>query len=337
MLRQAPAGEAGDVQLQGIGGLPVPVDDEDVELVPVQRGGGVDEGQALMGEILGIVVHRVAGDIEGIAAEPAAEGHAPAPLHELDEGVVSAAPPHVIPVGGGQSAQAPGHAAHLHPVRVTQEGQEDPGVGERVHHIPHAPAGAEVGHLIRIMADILPVRAELVMGPVQVMGPVTRGDGSMGPGHDPVLIEGEHHLPGGAALRLHEVAQGDLRIDVILKKYAAAQQGRPVSQGGGMIMVQGDVVHRLVALLQHLKIPLGIVAQEGGGGDADGGLDGAVHPFHGLGGLQGPDAVAPGIPLPGGDLPGAVHLVAQVPELHPIRLLVAVFHPFLFIKVNKNN
>ena len=84
--------------------------------------------------------------------------------------------PHMVVVGGHHRPQAAGHAAHLHPVRVAQEGQEDAGVGKGVHHVPQTPAGAEIGHMIRIMADILLLRAELVVGPVKIMGAVARGE-----------------------------------------------------------------------------------------------------------------------------------------------------------------
>ena len=49
MLRELPALETGDVQLQPVGGLPAAVDDEDVQLAFILAEGGrrVDEGKTL--------------------------------------------------------------------------------------------------------------------------------------------------------------------------------------------------------------------------------------------------------------------------------------------------
>ncbi len=94
-----------------------------------------------------------------------------------------------------------------------------------------------------------------------------------------------------------------------------------------MIVMQGDVVHRLIAFLKHLPVPIGVMIEEGRGGDAGDGLDARIGPFHRLGGLEGEYAVALRVALPGAYLPRAVHFVAETPGLDVVGLFTAVFAP----------
>ena len=326
MLHKAVALEGGDVQLDlGIpGGVPVDGEQRQGACFFVVGGCRVHIGQALLGRVLRGVVYRVGGQVEGVALHRHLQGLAAAVLHQLVEGVVRGRAPDVLPVGGAKGPQAAGHAANLHPVRVAQEGQQNAGAAQGRDHVPHLPAAA-VHHVVRVVADVGGVGVEAVVGVVQVIGaPAGVLYALEGAHHGAVLVEGEHQLAGGAHLGLDKVAQGRLGLDVVLDVRRAAQQLEVVPRGGGVVVVQRDVVHGVVALLQHLQIPLGEVPHKGGGGAAHRRLDGAVHPLHGLGGLVGQDAVALGVLLPGGYLPGAVHLVAQVPGLYAVGLLPAV-------------
>ena len=89
-------------------------------------------------------------------------------------------------------------------------------------------------------------------------------------------------------------------------------------------MVHGEIVHGVIAFLEHRLLPLGIMVHEQRRGGAHCRLDASVDPLDGLGHFVGPDAVPSRILVPGAQLPGAVHLIAQVPGLHIVGLLMAV-------------
>lgn len=87
-------------------------------------------------------------------------------------------------------------------------------------------------------------------------------------------------------------------------------------------LCRGDVVDVLVALLEHDPLPVGVCCHLVVGRAAGNRLDCGIEALEGLGRLIGNPAVIMGRPV--ADLPRAVHLVAEAPHLHAMRLLVAV-------------
>ena len=90
----------------------------------------------------------------------------------------------------------------------------------------------------------------------------------------------------------------------------------------GIVIVQGEVIHILVAMFQNRCFPLGKGGHAGAGAAAEHQLDGGVHVLHDLGGLVCKTTVFLGGLV--ADLPGAVHLVAQAPQLDAVGLVIAV-------------
>ena len=121
------------------------------------------------------------------------------------------------------------------------------------------------------------------------------------------------------------VADRDDFPDEIIQVHAAGQEAGGVVGGVAVVAVEGDVVHVLVALVEHGVFPVAVSRHVVGGAAAGDQLDGGVDPLHDLGGLVGYAAVLVGSLV--ADLPGTVHLVAQTPELDPQRVLRAVFDP----------
>lgn len=92
--------------------------------------------------------------------------------------------------------------------------------------------------------------------------------------------------------------------------------------GIAQILVQREVVHILIDMVQHGGFPLGEGGHLGVGAARGHQLDGGVDGAHGPGGFQRQAAVFVGGLM--ADLPGAVHLVAQAPGMDAERLLGAV-------------
>ena len=94
-----------------------------------------------------------------------------------------------------------------------------------------------------------------------------------------------------------------------------------------MVMMQGNIVHRLITFLKYPAVPFRIMVQERGAGYARHRFHLRINPLHCLGGLMGKDAVFPRLFLPGCNLPRTVHLVAQVPDPDAIRVRMPVLLP----------
>ncbi len=86
--------------------------------------------------------------------------------------------------------------------------------------------------------------------------------------------------------------------------------------------MQADVVGQIAHVLQDLSIPFQVRRHFNAARTADDQLDGPVDVTHHLRRLLGADGVLVGGDVP--QLPGAVHLVAQAPELHPMWIGAAV-------------
>ena len=89
--------------------------------------------------------------------------------------------------------------------------------------------------------------------------------------------------------------------------------------------MQGDVIHLIEALHQHLAVPFGIVLQHGGGAANTGQLQVLVKSVHQLTGDVCQSAVFLGLLVT--HLPLAVQLVAKTPQLNVEGLFCAVLPP----------
>ena len=89
-----------------------------------------------------------------------------------------------------------------------------------------------------------------------------------------------------------------------------------------VVRVQRDAVDLVVALLQHFAVPDQVGRHAGAARPARNQLHTAVDDAHLFGDVARLPAVLARLQLP--DLPRAVHLVAEAPVAHVVRLLVAV-------------
>ena len=121
----------------------------------------------------------------------------------------------------------------------------------------------EGGPVVRIMPDIGPAGHKDAEHVRVLPSRQAQVHFSLRPDHAAVFIQGQHHLPRGADLRFHKIAQGYFRTDIILKRLISRQQCLRHFRRSRMIMMQGNIVHRSVALLQHLQVPVRIMIQEG--------------------------------------------------------------------------
>ena len=86
--------------------------------------------------------------------------------------------------------------------------------------------------------------------------------------------------------------------------------------------MQADVVRQAAQAGQDLPVPIHVGGQPDAARSACDQLDGGIGILHHLGGLPGADRVLVGRNM--AELPGAVHLVAQAPQLHGMRFAAAV-------------
>ena len=128
----------------------------------------------------------------------------------------------------------------------------------------------------------------------------------------------------GAVFRCNVVAQRDFSVDIILKVNGACQQCGQLARGDGVVVVQGNIIHRFIALLEYLTVPVWIMIKIRRRGNADSCFNGAVNPLHGLGNFVRLYAVPARILVPGRDLPGTVGFVAEIPDFYAVGILVAV-------------
>ena len=91
-----------------------------------------------------------------------------------------------------------------------------------------------------------------------------------------------------------------------------------------MVVVNGEVIDGVVADVESRLIPIRKMLHKRRGGSTNARLDGRVDPLHRLRGLVDHHAVGAGILVPGAKLPRTVHLIAEIPRLHAVRLLVTV-------------
>ena len=229
----------------------------------------------------------------------------------------------MLPICSAKGSQAARHAADLDPIGMAQESQKHACAAERVCHV--ACGEFPLLHVVGIVADIRPIGAERIVCVIEIIrSPAGMTDALERPHHGAVLIEGEHQFPRRTHFSLHKIAERGFRVDVILNIGRTAEQLRIVAGGRTVIVMHGDKIKRIVALLQHFQIPLWIMIEEGRGGGTHRRFNAAVHPFHRFGHLIGQHAVPSRILFPGTDLPGAVHLIAKIPGFHLIRFLPAV-------------
>ena len=127
-----------------------------------------------------------------------------------------------------------------------------------------------------------------------------------------------------AVLALDIVADADLGVEELLVESGAVEECSVVSLGSPVIVVDGEVIHQRVAFLQGYPLPVGIACKQGRRGTADADLEVGIHVFEDLGDFIRLDAVCLGILFKRIDLPGTVHLVAEVPCPDIVRLGVAV-------------
>ena len=118
---------------------------------------------------------------------------------------------------------------------------------------------------------------------------------------------------------------GDLGVDEVLVVLGAAEKAQQIAGSCCVVVVDGEIIDNIVALVQDFLIPLREVFHEGRGGAADRCLNGRVDPLHGFTGFLTEDAVSSRILLPGAELPVAIHLVSEIPGVNAVRFFVAVF------------
>ena len=142
---------------------------------------------------------------------------------------------------------------------------------------------------------------------------------------DVPLVEAERDPPGRSAHGGHVVRGRHHGGDEALHVGRAGQEGRVVTLHRLVVGVGGDVVDHVEAVLEHDPFP---GAERGHGrvaGTARHQLDAGVDQPHRPGGLLGQPPVRVGRPV--ADLPRPVHLVAEAPEAHRVRLGPAVGDP----------
>ena len=136
------------------------------------------------------------------------------------------------------------------------------------------------------------------------------------------LVEGEVDVLLLALARAHIVAHRHDLLDELVHIVRARQEGSGVVLAVAIVLVQRHVVHSVIRLAQHGGLPLG----EGGHVQirraAADQLYRGIDPLHYLAGLVCYAAIFIGGLVT--HLPGAVHLVAQTPQLYAVRLLPAV-------------
>ncbi|EGE61069.1 hypothetical protein RHECNPAF_1260048 [Rhizobium etli CNPAF512] len=195
-----------------------------------------------------------------------------------------------------------GDAGDAHPVGTADEGVED------TADLQHVLEIIDVFEQMRRVRPLV-ARQDLL---VLLVGMVP----------DVPFVEGNADRLLRAFLRLdivnHAADRGDIAVEL----------GRPgeiverILLAVGEIHVQRDVVGAVVALLEDLGFPIGIGLHVGIRRAADHEFERLVEAAHRLGRLVGQPAVFIGRLV--ADLPGAVHLVAEAPQFHIVRIGPAV-------------
>ena len=259
-----------------------------------QRAVGVAHGQGVQHRLIAQLFRgkRVAAAGAGIYRAPGAVAQ------QLEHGVgaVGVGAP-VVCQDESQVVDNQRLAGDLHPVGMAQKRQEHArkhhhilkGEGDAVAHGAHGPfaqvaVGHHGAHVPLVKAD-----ADLLVRP----------------------------LAGG-----YIVAHADHRFDHAVHVRGHAEVIGRGQAGFGNVLVQGDVVHLIKALHQHLAVPFGVVVQMGGAGADAGQLQRGIHLVHQLPGLLCQAAVLLGALV--AHLPFAVQLVAQAPQPDAEGLLRAV-------------
>ena len=125
-----------------------------------------------------------------------------------------------------------------------------------------------------------------------------------------------------ALLGEHSVAHRDHIIDEPIHAQVVRQKIRGIIGYVVIILVHREVIHLVIALVQHRIFPLAEGRHHGAGAAARHQLNGRIdHPHH-TGCFCGELAVIVGLLM--ADLPGAVHLVAKAPQPHIVRILIPV-------------
>ena len=123
----------------------------------------------------------------------------------------------------------------------------------------------------------------------------------------------------------NQIAHRNLRIDEILIIRSPTQHSQRLSGRCTVIMMYGQVIHGIVALVQNRFVPVREMLHKRSGRTADSGFNGLINPFHCLGNLIAFHTVSPGILIPGAKLPWTVHLISEIPGFHTVGLLMSVF------------
>ena len=142
---------------------------------------------------------------------------------------------------------------------------------------------------------------------------------------DVPFVEGEVNPLGRAASGGGGIAEGADFLDEGVHLVGSGEEAGGVAVAVAEVGVDGEVVDVVEGVVEDGRLPGAEARHAAMAGAADDQLDGRIDPLHQLGGLGGDSAV-----LLGGlvaHLPGAVHLVAEAPEFHAVRLLKAVSPP----------
>ena len=193
-------------------------------------------------------------------------------------------------------------AGDLHAIRVAQERNQDASRQQRVLEVVYVLQNRQRASPAVALPDLL----ILLIGVVPHV-PLVKGQ-----------VDGLFRM----LLSLDRVADADHGADKVLQIHGAGQESGRIVSGIAVIAVQGHVIHRVVALLQHLQLPVAERLHLRGGGTAGHQLDGRIHPFHDLAGLVRQSPVFGGRLV--AHLPRAVHLVAQAPQLDAEWIALAV-------------
>ena len=196
-------------------------------------------------------------------------------------------------------------ARQAHPVRMSQQGVEKPAHQQRV---------LQVVHLLQQVRGFRTV-------------PIRRVAAARSIPHVP-LVERQPELLARALQSTDHIADSDDFLDLPVHGEIHGQVLRGVATrffAVAVVTVQRDGVHFVVALFEHLPVPLEVRRHERTTRAAGDELERRIEDPH----L--PRCVRRLASVVGGrhvtDLPGSIHLVAKAPVLHPVRGLVAVLAP----------
>ena len=139
-----------------------------------------------------------------------------------------------------------------------------------------------------------------------------------------VLIKGKHHRLLRASARFYVVTDRYYLLYVTVCCNTGSKEGCRVSVRIGEIVVKRDIVHALIALRKHLRLPFRKGSQIVPGASAGDKTDIRIDLFHELRGLDGKTGIfAPGLVS---YLPLCIHLVAETPVFNTVRLPVTVLY-----------